>query len=101
MMRLAVRMGFLLAVPVFFLALPGGTGLAQENEKAGLHRCTPGAAWVLDDVTGGVFVTSFVPDPASQAPEGVPGKTRREDPGNPVTPFTTPTSGLTIRVNIE
>ena len=66
--------------------------------------CSNASLAVLNDIVGSVSEDSFYPNPSngdrsSTDPAGCgrPNRTRRGDPGNPVTPIGRPTSSFTIR----
>lgn len=81
-------------------------GLAAQKGPAGKDAgiCGP-RQFVMDDVTGGIFVSPFAPGVGTCGGSGTEGnnsggqgRTRREDPGNPTV---TGVSSVTVKVSIK
>jgi hypothetical protein len=76
----------------------------QGQQAAGGHGCGSASLAVLNDIIGSVGEDPFHANPSigggsttDPAGCGRPARTRRDDPGNPVTPIGRPISTFTIR----
>lgn len=84
-------------------------GQAAQKASAGKEGgvCGP-RQFVMDDVTGGIFVSPFAPGVGTCGGSGTEGndtggqdRARREDSGNPTVPTVPGISSVTVKVNIK
>lgn len=99
-------LALLLALPCTVCGAAAGkitAAVPQERSTPGARGCTRASLAVLDDIVGSVSGDPFLPNPsigggggADASGCGKPNRTRKQDPGNPVTAVGRPQSPLTI-----